>query len=150
MTVKNCVICGEPFLARRKAKTCSAEHGAENQRRYNIRSAQKWYAANSEKAAENNRKWHSANSEGRRDWRLKWRAANSEKVREYNRKWYETNLEKALKHARKWRATNPEKVDQQQRDLRQRIAVRRVYIALLQLKGHQSAPRKTAAPVVVS
>lgn len=132
MTVRNCVICKEPFRVRGNAKTCSKKCSRQRQDRLHakwqldnrediLEYGRKRYAANPEKARETRRKRYAANPENEREASRKWRVANPEKVRELGRKWSAANPEKvresrlkldpekARERMRRWAAANPER-----------------------------------------
>lgn len=105
MVIKNCVICGEAFEARRSAKTCGSEHSRE----LRFQLAKKRDLENPEK---------------RRLRQRRWKMKNSEKRREYPRRRRVENPEKHQEQARRQRTKNPKRREYDRQNQRQRRADR--------------------------
>ena len=94
MVIKECVVCGKEFDAKRNVKSCSEECKKQNKKRYH----QQYYQGNKEHLQRYQKKYYQDNKEHVLQQTKQYYQDNKEHVLQQTKQYYQKNKEKVLEY----------------------------------------------------
>ena len=108
MVIKECVVCGKEFDAKRSAKTCSKECSKENKKQYyqdNKERLKQYYQDNKERILKNKKQYYQD---------------NKERILKNKKQYYQDNKEHCKQYQKQYRQDNKERLKQYYQDNKER------------------------------